>query len=81
MSVSPPPPDNLPRFRRPPEHGGTARKIKLYELETERLPAELRVRLDPEDPQRHVFIEPAHEMSLERYEHALSITRRLWTPV
>ena len=82
MSVSPPPPSNLPRHRRPPEHGGTAKKIKLYALETAQLPTDLRVRLDPEEPQRHAFIEPTREMSLEQYEHALRVTtRRLWTPV
>lgn len=81
MSVSPPPPGNLPRFRRPPEHGGTARNIKLYELDTDGLPSVLRARPDPEDPRRHAFIEPAHEMSFEEYEQALGETRGLWRPV
>ncbi len=79
--MSPPPPEHLPRFRRPPEHGGTAKKIKLHELDTDGLPDELRARLDPEDPRRHAFIEPAREMSFEEYEQALEETRDLWRPV
>ena len=81
MSVSPPPAKNLPRFRRPPEHGGTARNIKLYELDTDGLPDELRARPDPKDPQRHAFIEPMRQMSFEEYEQALEETRGLWRPV
>lgn len=81
MSVSPPPSGNLPRFRRPPEHGGTAKKIKLYELDTDGLPDELRARPDPKNPRRHAFIEPARETSFEEYEHALEETRELWRPV
>lgn len=81
MSASPPPPSNLPDFRRPPEHDGKAKKIKLYELETENLPDELQARPDPENPDRHVFIEPALEMSFEDYERALEGTRTFWKPV
>jgi hypothetical protein len=78
MSVSPPPPGNLPHFRRPPEHGGTAKKIGLYEMDTDDLPDRLAARPDPDDPARHVFIEPSREMSFEEYESALEETRSLW---
>lgn len=78
MSVSPPPVKNVIYFRRPPEHGGTAKKLKLYEMETDELPDELMARPDPRNPEKHVFIEPAYEMSFEEYQGALESTRDLW---
>lgn len=78
MSVSPPPADNLPPFRRPPEYGGIAKKIALYEMDTDELPENLRARPDPENPERHVLIEPAFNMSFDEYERALEGTRALW---
>lgn len=81
MSVAMPPADNLPPHRRPPSHGGTDKKIALYELETEDLPDELQERIDPYNSERHVFIEPAQVMSFEDYQQALHATRRLWRPV
>lgn len=48
MSVSPPPAENIVPYRRPPEHGGTAKKLKLYEMDTDELPEELVAR--PEEP-------------------------------
>lgn len=82
MSVSPPPAEeNLPPFRRPPEHGGTAKNIRLFEVDTDDLPDDLRARRDPENPERHVLIEPAREMTFEEYERALEGTRPLWRRV
>lgn len=81
MSVSPPPAENIPEYRRPPEHGGTAKKVRLFELETDELPGELRARPDPQDPERHVFIEPAREMSFDEYSRAIEGIRHLWRPV
>ena len=81
MSVSPPPPSNLPRHRRPPVHEGLDSKIEVYELETDALPDELRPRRDPKEPERHVFIEPTRVMSFEKYQRALHATRTLWRPV
>jgi hypothetical protein len=78
MSAAIPPPDNLPPHRRPPSHGGTDRKIALYELETSELPDELQERTDPYNAERHVFIEPAWPMSFEEYQQALHATRGLW---
>lgn len=78
MSVSPPPPEHLPDYRRPPKYGGTVKKAKLYEIDTNELPEALKARSDPNNPERHVFIEPAWEMSFEDYEQVLENTRLLW---
>jgi hypothetical protein len=82
MSVSPPPPSNLPTHRRPPEHGGRGRDA-VWELDTDDLAVErtLRYRPDPDSPETHGFIEPARRMSLEEYQKALSATRGLWRPL
>jgi hypothetical protein len=81
MSTALPPIDNLPPHRRPPKHGGDDPSYEVYELETHELPHELRARVDPTGPARHVFIEPAWEMSFEEYQQALHATRGLWCPV
>ena len=80
MSVSPPPLENLPYYRRPREFGGEGRD-PLWELETDELPAELVYRPDPDDPDRHGFIEPRWWMSFEEYQRAIHSTRGLWTPM
>jgi hypothetical protein len=79
MSVSPPPPENLPEHRRPDEYGGIG-KDPVWELDTDYLPPELAYRPDPKDPDRHGFIEPAVPMRLDDYETFLRMTRRLWRP-
>jgi hypothetical protein len=80
MSVSPPPPDNLPYFRRPPEFGGTAKDL-IWVLETDNLPSGLSYRPDPANPEGHGFVEPSSPMSFEDYQGALRGTRALWTPM
>jgi hypothetical protein len=77
-SVSPPPPENLPPYRRPPEFGGTS-KDSIWELETDELPEKLVYRPDPDDPDGHGFIEPSREMSFQEYQQAIHSTRELWT--
>lgn len=77
MSVSPPPPENLPEQLRPTRFGGYG-KDPLWELETDVLPPELRYLPDPKNPTGHGFIEPAEEMSFENYERAIHATRDLW---
>lgn len=81
MSAAIPPVDNLPPHRRPPKHGGGERRYEVYELDTDDLPNDLRVRVDPRGPERHAFIEPAREMSFEAYQQALHSTRTLWQRV
>lgn len=73
--------DNLVPHRRPPKHGGDDASYEVYELETDDLPDSLQARVDPAGPERHVFIEPAWEMSIEDYQQALQATRDLWRPV
>ncbi len=80
MSVSPPPPEHLPPYRRPPEFGGTS-KDSLWELDTNLLPDELVYRPDPDAPDQHGFIEPAYPMPFEQYQQALRKTRNLWKRV
>ena len=80
MSVSPPPPDNLPYYRRPPEFGGTG-KDPVWEMDTDELPVELRYRPDPDNPEGHGYIEPSYPMSFEEYQRAIHTTQRLWTLV
>lgn len=77
MSVSPPPPENLPEQLRPPRFGGYG-KDPLWELETDELPPELQYRPDPKNPTGHGFIEPAEEMPFEDYERVIHATRDLW---
>jgi hypothetical protein len=79
MSVSPREPQNLPRHRRPPEHGGTG-DDPVWVLEESDLPAALVYRPDPDDP-RHGFIEPARMMPFEDYEQLLNETRSRWRRV
>lgn len=77
MSVSPPPPGNLQRHRRPPEYGGTGRD-PIWEMETDELPGGLRYRPDPERPDGHGLIEPDRTMDVEEYRRLLGGTRSLW---
>ena len=79
MSVSPPPPENLPEHRRPEEFGGLGRD-PVWELDTDHLPPELTYRPDPRSPDRHGFVEPAVPMHLDDYEASLRATRGLWQP-
>jgi hypothetical protein len=78
MSVSPPPPENLPYYRRPPEFSGEG-KDPLWELDTGELPEELSYRPDPDNPEGHGFIEPSRRMTFEEYQRAIHGTRGLWT--
>lgn len=80
ISVSPPPPENLPIHRRPERFGGTG-KDPVWELETDDLPDKLVYRPDPRKPDEHGFIEPAYRMTFERYQRALRETSELWSRV
>ena len=77
VSVSPPPPENLPPSRLPVDMGGTG-KDPIWELETDELPSELTYRPDPDTPDTHGFIEPSRVMSYGDYLSAVHGTRSLW---
>lgn len=77
VSVSPPPPENLPEHRRPEEYGGTGND-PVWVLDTENLPSGLSYRPDPLDPEGHGFIEPEGPMHLDDYKALLSQSRDLW---
>lgn len=80
MSVSPWPPENLPRHRRPEEFDGTS-KDTVFALDTEELPEELEYLPDPKKRATHGFIRPAYTMTFEHYQRALHETRELWRRV
>lgn len=80
VSVSPPPPENLPEQLRPPGFGGYG-KDPLWELDTDDLPPELRYCPDPKNPTGHGFVEPAAPMLFEDFERAVHGTRSSWRAV
>ena len=80
MSVSPWPPENIEKHRRPEEFGGT-RKDPVWEMDTEDLPRELRYQPDPEKPSVHGYIAPTRWMSFSEYQRVLHGTRALWVRV
>jgi hypothetical protein len=82
VSVSPPPPENLPPSRLPRDaysHLGGKGKDPIWELETDNLPRELTYRPDPDSPDTHGFIEPTWVMSFADYLSAAHDTRSQWT--
>ena len=85
MSVSPGSVWDVPNHRRPRGmgRGSTGRpEDRVYELPASSIPASvLTVRLDPEAPELHAFVEPSVEVELEVYEKALSDTRNDWSQV
>jgi hypothetical protein len=77
MSVSPNAIENLPPWRRPPEHGGDGND-PVWEIDQENLGEQLAYAPDLALPTIHGFVEPAHQMPLEDYQLALAETRQLW---
>ena len=78
MSVSPPPPENLPPIRLPRELGGKG-KDPIWEMDTDELSENLTYRPDPDNLEGHGFIEPTQVMTFEEYQKTLRETRSLWT--
>ena len=79
MSVSPPPPYNLPIHRRSAKFGGTG-KDPVWEINKNCLNAfQLQYRPDPNQPNKHGFIEPKKEMSFEEYQQLIAATQHDWT--
>jgi hypothetical protein len=92
MSVSPSvealPPHGLPRRLRKkyPERFSEASgpngvhcwQMGAGEFIPERVADRLRLRLDPDDPERHGLVEPDDRMKTEDYEAALAATRDQW---
>ncbi|RKZ91417.1 MAG: hypothetical protein DRR19_07230 [Candidatus Parabeggiatoa sp. nov. 1] len=78
MSVSPPPPYNLPTHRRPAAFGGTG-KDPIWKINVVCLSAfQLQYRPDPLQPNKHGFIEPITEMPFEQYQQAIAATLHEW---
>lgn len=80
MSATPDDPKLLPIYKRPKWLGG-AGKLPVFEIEVAVLDVRLRVRRDPENPERHAFVEPAAAMTVNDYQAVLCATRRLWREV
>ncbi|HWE81611.1 MAG TPA: hypothetical protein VG265_08160 [Gaiellaceae bacterium] len=77
ISVSAGSPENLPRHRRPPKHGGTG-PDPIWELSPAELPRSLVYRADGRQPDIHGFLEPKETMSIWDFENGLLTTRRAW---
>jgi hypothetical protein len=54
---------------------------RVYAHPEDRLVLGLRLRRDPDAPERHAFVEPAQRMKLERYEGLLAATLPQWSQV
>lgn len=82
MSVAPSSMWNLPNHRRPRGmRRGSAGKPDdyIYSLIETSIPVDkLSVRLDPIDPEKHAFVEPAAFVELPRYEADLASTKYDW---
>jgi hypothetical protein len=77
MSVAPDTPSNLPRHRRPPEHGGTG-KDPLWSIQERALGVHLRYVADAVPVPTHGVIEPTILMPFAAYQHALAETAPYW---
>lgn len=80
LSVSPPPPTNLPKHRRPQSLGGTGKdpvfKIDLSSIRK----LDLVFIPDSQNPS-HGFLAPAHQMTYRKYEDCISRTKDFWSLV
>jgi hypothetical protein len=85
MSVAPNSAWNIPTHRRPRGMGkGSSGRIddRMYALANTAVPSDkLKVRLDPEYPRQHAFVEPAIMIELAGYERDLAATRNDWKQV
>lgn len=77
LSITPDDPRHLPPEFRPESLGGLGR-LPLFALAVHDLTADLQVRLDPTNPQRHGFLEPTLPTELEAYQRALCATAPHW---
>ena len=77
MSVAPDTPSNLPRHRRPPEHGGTG-KDPLWSIQERELGMYLRYVADAVPVPTHGAIEPIIPMTFIAYQQALAETAPYW---
>ncbi len=78
MSVAPDAPTNLPRHRRPPEHGGTG-KDPVWGMQEGDLGPHLRYVSDDVLTPTHGVVEPVVPMAYEAYQRVLEGTAPYWT--
>jgi len=74
MSVAPDSPMNLPPHRRPPRFGGTG-KDQVWGIDIESLDGDVQFR---QDKPAHGVIEPAKDMTIERFQDALAALAPRW---
>ena len=77
MSVAPDTPSNLPRYRMPPEHGGTG-KDPLWSIQERYLGVHLRYVVYTVLVPTHGVIEPTIPMPFAAYQQALAETAPCW---
>ena len=77
MSVAPDTPSNLPRHRRPSEHGGTG-KDPLWSIQERDLGVHLRYVADAVPVPIHGVIEPTIRIPFIAYQQALAETAPYW---
>jgi len=77
MSVAPDRSSNLPRHRRPPEHGGTG-KDPLWSIQERNLGVHWRYVADAISVSIHGVIEPTVPMPFVAYQQALAETAPYW---
>lgn len=77
MSVSPGRAEHIPIEFRPPALGGTGRH-PVWVVSQDRLGESLETRPDPDDPEKHWFVEPVRPMPMQQYREALWETREFW---
>jgi hypothetical protein len=73
-SVSPDSPLNLPRFRRPPEFGGTG-KDPVFRILASELGPHVTYRPDPEAASSHGFLEPVYPMTFADFQRSVAMLR------
>lgn len=85
MSVAPGTVWNVPNHRRPRGLAGGSTGPsgdRIYSIEEAPIHLnDLSIRPDPARPDRHAFVEPARDVSLEIYESSLAATRPSWKQV
>ena len=77
LSVAVGSPRNLPRHRRPPEHGGIGAD-PVWAIETGDLTDDLDLRRHPGRSDSHALVEPSRPMPLDEFQNALAVTRSFW---
>jgi hypothetical protein len=80
LSVTPDDLAKLPESRLPRELGGRGNQ-PVWSISLAALGPDLTYRPDPDDPDRHGFVEPAYNMTQDDYRKSIAVTRDEWVRV